>query len=1182
MVVCLARRWMELIVLLAALVVGTNPIGAQAQDANELPALREQVSHLHSQRKYAEALPLAERYVALARQRHGEDHAEFGTAITWMGRILGAQQRYAEAEPVFQRSIAVREKALGTEHPDVGISLNYLASVYRGQGRYAEAEPLLQRSLAMKQKALGAEHPDVGTALINLAGLYNSQSRYAEAEPLLQRSLAIKEKALGPGHPDVAAVLSNLAGLYHGRGRYAEAEPLFQRSLAIREKELPPGDAQIAFSLSSLASLYHAQGRYSEAEPLFQRSLALREKTLGPEHSDIGKSLLDLAFLYRAQARYAEAEPLFQRSLALREKALGVEHLDVGMSLSNLAALYLDQGRYAEAEPLFQRSLALREKALGSEHRNIGLSLLDLALLYRGQGRYAEAEPLFLRSLAIREKALGPEHPDVGMSLSNLAALYLDQGRYAEAEPLFQRSLALREKALGPEHRDVGLSLLDLATLNLAQGRLAEAEPMFQRSLAIREKALGPEHPDVAMSLSNLAVLYLAQGRFSETEPLQKRSLAIRERALGREHPDVGTSLQNLALLAFLQRDWLRAADFWRRSTDILVRRAQRGTDEVGRALIGKAKGEAERLNGRFMMFVKTAYRLGLQGRAEGSLPNETFKMAQWALSSEAAGSLAQMAARGAKGDRTLAALVRERQDVVEEWQRRDGARTTAVAGPPETRDRSTEAVNVARLTAIDARVGEIDKRLAADFPDYAALARPAPLSVGEVQAQLASDEALVMVLDTPDVQPTPEETFIWVVTKTEVRWVRTDFGTPALTREVAALRCGLDAAAWEDKGAAKCAGLLKITPDKAPKGNAPLPFDIARTHSLYKALFGQVEDLIGGKHLLIVPSGPLTQLPFQVLVTASPANGDYRSAAWLAREHPITVLPAVSSLKALRRIGKPSAATKPLIGFGNPLLDGDPAERPWEVEWAKLARQKQTCPQTPWQHVAALFERRRSVVPMAMPSGRPDLAHLRVQVPLHDTADELCAVAKDLKLTADDILLGARATEAMVKQLSGEGKLADYRVVHFATHGALSGEISGTSEPGLIMTPPAEQTETDDGYLSASEVAALKLDADWVILSACNTAAGGARGAEALSGLARAFFYAGARAMLVSHWAVDSAATVKLITHAVGATTRDKTLGRAEALRRAMLAMIDQGENREAHPAFWAPFVVVGEGAAK
>src|SRR5262249_10347369 len=141
--------------------------------------------------------------------------------------------------------------------------------------------------------------------------------------------------------------------------------------------------------------------------------------------------------------------------------------------------------------------------------------------------------------------------------------------------------------------------------------------------------------------------------------------------------------------------------------------------------------------------------------------------------------------------------------------------------------------------------------------------------------------------------------------------------------------------------------------------------------------------------------------------------------------------------------------------------------------------------------------------------------------------------------------------------------------------------EISGTSEPGLILTPPTEQSEIDDGYLSASEITALKLDADLVILSACNTAAGGVQGAQALSGLARAFIYAGARALVVSHWSVDSAAHVKLITSAVDTTTRDRTLGLAEALRRSMLALIDTGEAHQAHPSYWAPFVVVGEGAA-
>jgi CHAT domain-containing protein len=216
------------------------------------------------------------------------------------------------------------------------------------------------------------------------------------------------------------------------------------------------------------------------------------------------------------------------------------------------------------------------------------------------------------------------------------------------------------------------------------------------------------------------------------------------------------------------------------------------------------------------------------------------------------------------------------------------------------------------------------------------------------------------------------------------------------------------------------------------------------------------------------------------------------------------------------------------------------------------------------------------------MRSGLASLSHIKVQVPLPETADELCAVAKDVKAdVARDIRLGSRATEREVKRLSASGELAKYRIVHFATHGVLAGQLDGTHEPGLILNPPEKATEEDDGYLSASEIAALKLDADWVILSACNTAAGASSSAEALSGLARAFIYAQARALLVSHWEVYSDATVKLITTAVREMAGDPKVGRAEALRRSMVALIDRGGPEEAHPTYWAPFVLVGEGAA-
>jgi CHAT domain-containing protein len=146
---------------------------------------------------------------------------------------------------------------------------------------------------------------------------------------------------------------------------------------------------------------------------------------------------------------------------------------------------------------------------------------------------------------------------------------------------------------------------------------------------------------------------------------------------------------------------------------------------------------------------------------------------------------------------------------------------------------------------------------------------------------------------------------------------------------------------------------------------------------------------------------------------------------------------------------------------------------------------------------------------------------------------------------------------------------------VHFATHALVAGDLSGLAEPALVLTPPDVPTEADDGLLTAAEIATLKLNADWVVLSACNTAAGSAEGAEALSGLARAFFYAGARALLVSHWAVYSRAATELTTKTFAMMAATPNLGRAEAFRRAMLSLIEEGKP----PSYWAPFVVVGEG---
>ncbi len=161
-----------------------------------------------------------------------------------------------------------------------------------------------------------------------------------------------------------------------------------------------------------------------------------------------------------------------------------------------------------------------------------------------------------------------------------------------------------------------------------------------------------------------------------------------------------------------------------------------------------------------------------------------------------------------------------------------------------------------------------------------------------------------------------------------------------------------------------------------------------------------------------------------------------------------------------------------------------------------------------------------------------------------------------------------------------------------FATHGLVPGDLNGLDQPALALSNPGLTGEKDvDGLLTLDEVLGLKLNADWVVLSACNTAAADGAGTEAVSGLGRAFFYAGARALLVSNWPVETVSAKLLTTDLFRRQGREPGLTRAEALRRSMLELLDKGIARGAqgnplyayaHPIFCAPFSLVGEGAKR
>ena len=589
--------------------------------------------------------------------------------------------------------------------------------------------------------------------------------------------------------------------------------------------------------------------------------------------------------------------------------------------------------------------------------------------------------------------------------------------------------------------------------------------------------------------------------------------------------------------------------------------------------------GVAERETARTIRgFLEAAVQLSGPAN-DPQFASEAFRAAQWAHISDAATALNKTYARLAAGTDSLAGLIREQQDLASRWRKLDGELMAARTVNSDRRNPALEAKMRIEKDTIAQRVAEIGQTLRRDFPRFASVANPEPATVVDVQKNLAPDEALVQfaLFGNPTVNDrNGYGSFVFAVTQKEVRFFKLALDPAGLLREVQALRCGLDHTAWDGNGCKELTGQSYSEDDW--QAGVPLPFDHARAYKLYRILFGQIEDFVKGRSLLIEPSGALTQLPFQVLITEQSKDGaSDRAAAWLIRGHAVTVLPAASSLMA-RQGAHPSEAALPMTGFGNPLLDGNPSDADDRAR-AELARQKQRCPDTIAQATAPGWKQARGVTRPPMRGGLADVGFIRSVPPLPETADELCAVAHDVGASPGDIHLGAHNAEGEVKRLSESGQLARYRIVHFATHGALAGQVRGNEEPGLLLTPPAVASAEDDGFLTATEIAALKLDANWVILSACNTAAGGAQDEEAFSGLARAFLYAQARALLVSHWEVNSQATVQLVTGAIGRLAASKAIGRAEAMRQSMLALIDYGTQREGHPSSWAPFVVVGEG---
>ena len=749
------------------------------------------------------------------------------------------------------------------------------------------------------------------------------------------------------------------------------------------------------------------------------------------------------------------------------------------------------KGRYAEAEHEFRLALKasvqeLKKNILGKKYAALAHDLIrtNLARSLVRQGQHAEAEIEARVALVSSLDRLGRYSSDTAYMLKRLAHVIGEQGRHVEAEKLARAVVDIYLKIGAPDdslmlaaaHRQLGEALV-------AQGRWEDALGEFE---AIGQGlATDAETFDrfFAADLS-WALALVGAGRSDEAAPVARATLERRHKTMGEEHYDTAEARGVFAKVLAVRGELEAALREFSQAIPILLSGSHHASEDE--ATTRTARDQRLRIIlEAYLELLADIRGSELERKAGIDAAAEAFRVADPARARAVQRALAASAARAAARDPELSELVRQAQDARQQTTAFYGLLATIANQPFKDRQTSLEDQLRQRIAKLKASRAKLDEEIERRFPDYAQLINPKPPTVAETRKQLRAGEALVATYVGE------RRSFVWALPrKGAVAFAAVPLGRDDIGFDVAYLRGALDAKA----------ATLGAIPD----------FDVEVAHDLFQALLEPVKDgWLDARSLLIVAHGPLGQLPFALLPTEPaklPRKEDllfdgYRAVPWLVRSHAVTVLPSVASLVTLRATPRGDAARRAFAGFGDP--------------WFSTAQRDAGEPVT----LASRGDLELRGLPIHLRSlpvmDDVDSAELAQLPRLPDTADELRGIA--LALGADptrDVFTGEAASETRVKTMDLSGR----KVIVFATHGLVSGDLNGLTQPALALSSPAVVGGEDDGLLTMGEILGLKLDADWVVLSACNTASGAGAGAEAVSGLGRAFFYAGARALLASN----------------------------------------------------------------
>ena len=868
--------------------------------------------------------------------------------------------------------------------------------------------------------------------------------------------------------------------------------------------------------------------------------------------------------------RYGDALSSYQGALAIHRevKSRSAEATDLG----NIGLVQQDLGRYDDAIRSYQQSLAIAREVKDRllEADDLGNTGIVDTLL----GRYDDALSLEEQALSIDREI--HDRLDEANFLGNIGIAEALLGRYDDALAMQGQALVI-DRALHNRRGEANV-LTTIGNVDYLLDRYDDALASYGQALTIA-RAIGNRLGE-ANALSNIGNAQWSLARYDAALTSHRQSLAI-NRELGNrlgeavDLGDIGIVEENLGHYDEALASARQAEDMERRLLDLeglwrTLRTAANAESHLKRREAALADYDAalvqiESLRAGLAASERTgffsnklavydeyiAYLLELEaafpGNGYGRKALAIFERKNARAVLEQIGQSAAQHFRGVPP-----AVVAEEGAVAAAADRAQAALSTLLSASAASQTALASAEQ--DLSDAKARVATVEASIKTQYPAYYELRHPQPLTVecpqtpcttiaGFQQAVLRPGE-LVLVYDV-----LPARSVLWLIDRDRVQLVPLA-GSAEIDAAVARL-------------GAHVAGMLELLHSTSAtrlerRAAADLPEFATDSYALYRMLLpdGAADAVANAKSAIVVPSGSLYRLAFETLVTRDPASGS--QPHYLIEDVPVSYVPSASLLAVVRAsYAQPNGGRSPLLAFANPTFGpAAPARARGLSDYAGL------------QLAAARSAFRGDAGAATSVAGA-------VFPALPGTQTEADAVRAALGASTASVIVGDAATRRRVFALNDAGRLQKYQYLLFATHAVLPSEIKGLTQPAIVLAHP----ERGDGLLTMADVFGLALDADFVTLSACNTGvATSDAGGDGISGLTRAFLYAGTPAISVTLWDVDDAAAPQLTPRFFAGMYAGK-LGAAEALRRAKLALLASPQARFRHPYAWGPSVIFGDG---